>query len=599
MKHLIFIFSSIIGIIIVYQFSKTFYDSKEYFLEDPEEFNDSDYFAQRFILPLYPKYLIDQWKYKFWFITFLIFNFMLYFIIVYLLINAEPDIKDIPNLNNIQKFIYLGHPQIFGALIITGLLPILPESADIQKWFRNFAQARANIPNYARDYYKNIKRNGLNLSDASMKNTVGFYEGSIVQKEDFEFRDNSPEKIWALTCYIYYQINEMTKEANSLYSKNIAKEELAYKNFEKNFSAIKKNFATKDSRDFSDSNKSLLEALFSQSCQIIVCLIFCSEPNDRKAIEQFEKIGIIVKKDTKYKIRYDLLLPLSFLIFIAVFILPWLIGYCLSIYGIGLPEQLTGKWAYRASIASLFILYCPILITHLAKFYFIDKWPIRASFDRMKPAPLSLIFLICLIWGIVSFFFLDFIFPEMFEESVIKSLPFAILSGLTGSIIAIFIDKSPTTWNFRKVFIKSILIGILCAIIFTIFAVLAILIANPDINLNHIRNGEFWEKRFFIMLLTGTIGFIIGFVNYLISDYSKLIEDSETFLGMNIDHYISPFLKGKNIVKDCDEVLKILILNRKKLPLKLFEYLKKNKIIDMDEFFTTKGLNQIKKYSFD
>lgn len=250
MEHLIFVFSSIIGIIIVYQFSKTFYDSKEYFLEDPEEFNDSDYFAQRFILPLYPKYLIDRWKYKFWFITFLIFNFMLYFIIVYLLINAEPDIKDIPNLNNFQKFIYLGHPQIFGALIITGLLPILPESADIQKWFRKFAQARANIPNYARDYYKNIKRNGLNLSDASMKNTVGFYEGSIVQKEDFEFRDNSPEKIWALTCYIYYQINEMTKEANSPYSKNIAKDELAYKNFEKKFLQLKKKLLLKIVENF-------------------------------------------------------------------------------------------------------------------------------------------------------------------------------------------------------------------------------------------------------------------------------------------------------------------------------------------------------------
>ena len=401
-------------------------------------------------------------------------------------------------------------------MIITGLLPILPERLDIQKWFRKFAQARANIPDYAREYYKNIKRNGLNLSDASKKNTVDFYEGSIVQKEDFEFRDNSPEKIWALTSYIYYQINEMTKEANSPYSKNIAKDELAHKNFEKNFLAIKEKIFTKNGRDFSGPNKSLLEALFSQSCQIIVCLIFCSEPNDRKAIKQFEKIGVVVKKDTKYKIRYDLLLPLSFLLFIAVFILPWLIGAGLSKFGVRLPEQLTGEWAYRASIASLFILYCPILITHLAKLNFIEYWPIRASFDKMKIGPLSVIFLICLIWGIASFFILDYIFPDMFENGVIKSLPFAMLSGLTGCIIAIFIDKSPTTWIFKKVLIKSILIGILCGIIFTIFTVFAILIANPDINLNHINNREFWEERFFILLLTGSIGFIIGFVNYLI-----------------------------------------------------------------------------------
>lgn len=598
MEHIIFVFSSIIGIIIVYQFSKTFYDSKEYFLEDPEEFNNSDYFAQRFILPLYPKYLIDRWKYKLWFITFLIFNFMLYFIIVYFLIKAEPDIKDIPNLNNFQKLIYLGHPQIFGALIVTGLLPILPERADIQKWFRKFAQARANIPNYARDYYKNIKRNGLKVSDALMTNTVGFFESSIVQKGDFEFRDNSPEKIWALTCYIYYQINEMTKEANSPYSKNVAKDELAYKNFKKNFDTIKEKIVTNESRDFSDPNKLLLEALFSQSCQIIVCLIFCSEPNDRKAINRFEEIGIVVKKDARYQIRYDLLLPLSFLIFFAVFILPWLIGYGLSKYDIVLPEQLTGEWAYRASIASILILYCPILITHLAKLYFIEKWPIRANFDRIKTGPLSVLFLICLIWGLASFFFLDFIFPQMFNEGVIKSLPFAILSGLTAIIIAMFIDKSPTTWNFKKVLIKSIFIGILCAIIFIIFTVLAIFIGNPDINLNHINNREFWEKRFFIMLLTGSIGFIIGFVNYLISDYSKLIEDSETLLDMNLDHYISPFLKGINIVKDCDDVLRIVIHNRNKLPFKLLKYLRENKIIDMDSFLTTKGLNQIKKYTF-
>jgi hypothetical protein len=195
----------------------------------------------------------------------------------------------------------------------------------------------------------------------------------------------------------------------------------------------------------------------------------------------------------------------------------------------------------------------------------------------MKIEPLSVIFLMCLIWGIASFFILDYIFPDMFENGVIKSLPFAILSGLTGCIIAIFIDKSPTTWIFKKVLIKSILIGILCGIIFIIFTVFAILIANPDINLNHINNREFWEEKFFILSLTGSIGLIIGFVNYLISDYSKLIEDNEMFLDMNIEHYISPLIKGKSIVKDCDKILKILILNRKKLPFKLLEYLKENK----------------------
>lgn len=598
MENIIFTFSWIIGCLIVYQFSKKFYDSQKYYLEDPKKYKESAYSAKRFILPLYPKYLIDRWKYNLWFITFLIFNFMLYAIVVNILIKSGPKIHDIPNLNDFQKFIYLGHPQIFGALIITGLLPLLPERLHIQGIFREFSQKRAKIPSYAIEKHSNIMRNGFILSKNKIKATINNFEEEIVKKEDFQFRDNSPEKMWALICYIKFQIEELTIESDSPYSKNLAKPDLAYNNFEKNFDSIKNKIFMGENRDFSEQNKSLIEALFSQAIQIIICLILCSEKNDTKAIYKFEKIGVNVSKDLKYKISYDLLIPLSLAIFLAVFILPWLIGIFLKNIGISLPPQISGQWAIRASVASIFILYFPIFIAHLSKVFFIRKWPIRFGFDRMNYSPLSFLFAIGTIWGIASFYLLDYIFPTMFEKGVLRSLPYSLLSGFTALIIGVFIDKIPTEWDFKKVFIKSIYVGIICMISFVFFTILAILIGNPDININVIDKRQFWEEKIFILSLTGSIGFLIGFINYLISDYSKLIRDKETILRINLEHYLKPLLKRKSLESDCDEILKIILTNRRNLPSKFFEYLNENNIIDNDGFLTNKGLRKIRMNIF-
>ena len=114
MDELYFFISIIFGIIIVYQFSKTFYDSKGYYLEDPDDYKESEYFSQRFIFPVYPKYLIDRWKYHLWFFTFLLFNYMFYSIIVYLLYNSKIDIN-IPEFNEFQKLMYSSYPGLFGA----------------------------------------------------------------------------------------------------------------------------------------------------------------------------------------------------------------------------------------------------------------------------------------------------------------------------------------------------------------------------------------------------------------------------------------------------------------------------------------------------
>ena len=384
-----------------------------------------------------------------------------------------------------------------------------------------------------------------------------------------------------------------TDKANSVYSRNLNKAELAYKNFKRNFKRVRNDLIKEHQRDFSPSISLGIDRLFSQVAQIIVCLVFCSEPNDEKTKMKFKELGLRLAPDTVYNIRFDLLFPLSVVIFLAVFVLPFFIVAFLSAYNFILPEKITGQWLYRSAVAAVLIVYFPILMTHVIKYWSPNKWPVRNLFDRLKLGPPCLMFVAGVLAGIGAFYFLEIIFSDMFENGVERNLGFSSISGITAVIAALHIDQKPKVWRPLRAFTRSLGWSLSTAIFFAVGCAISLL-WEKGLDIHAIYSASFLATNLFIILLGAATGFVTGMVISLASEYARRIQKPSNALDMTMAHYLIPAIKQKNQQITIAEMTS-LIQTATHLPSRFIHYLIQNKILDTDCQITPTGYERLMK----
>ena len=585
----------LVGFLIIFIYSYNFFNAKRYYLEDPEGDKGDYVIPSGFTMPVYPKYLIDQWQYKLWFFSYFLINFALY-LVFSIALYANKSSIDLSSLGNLQQLIYTTYPQLLGALIISGLLPNLPERLDLQKWVRDYAQTRASIPEVARGYYNNIINKGLRIPEDGVRRTIKYHSDAIVNDSDFKFRPQSPENKWAHICYLHFMIESYTDVANSIYSRNLNKAELAYKNFKRNFKRVRNDLITNNQRVFSPPVNLCIDRLFSQAAQIIVCLIFCSEPNDERAKLKFKELGLRLAPDTVYNIRFDILFPLSVIIFLAVFVLPFFIVALLDTFGLELPPRITGEWSYRSAVAAVLIVYLPILITHVVKYWSPNKWPVRNFFDRLKLGPPCLMFIVGVLVGIGAFYFLEIIFSGMFENGVERNLGFSSISGVTAVIAALHIDQKPKVWRPIRAFGRSLVWSFGTAILFA-FGCAISLLWEQSLEIQAIFSRSFLLSNLFIIFLGAATGFVTGMVISLASEYALRIKEPHRAVDLTLAHYLIPAVRKKDQQITANE-MNNLIETTTNLPSRFIHYLIKNQILDNDRKITPTGYERIKRLAF-
>ena len=395
-----------VGLGIIALFSWNFFNAGDYYLDSSSNSMPGGREKLVFTEPLLPIFATSRWRYRKWFLVFLTATTAVYILVAFAL--------DKPLSNDSKLEWYRAYNQVFAALLVSGLVNVLPKQLqflDLLRWLRNVTHRRAKIPQRAQSIFRNIMNFELNISDNHRQKAIVFIGKDYLDESDFEpaenpINQNTIAKNWSKTCHLLSCIHSLSSDANSRYAYNLSRTELVYDQAKSNFDVIKNDIKSYKSKKSNVSIESLTERtrlLLKQFSKLAVCLVFSSEIKEENIYRKLQGIGVNLRK----RIRYELNIS-----FIAISMLSFAFLSLVSVYSLALfkltKSPMSSDQALLISLAAVLIICAPIMVTFFIKTMSPETWPVRGQFSLRQLTPVMTIFFIGIGMGFCGFYLTSF-----------------------------------------------------------------------------------------------------------------------------------------------------------------------------------------------
>ena len=581
----------IVGLIIIYLFSWNFFNAGDYSFDSTSaslKSNDRLVFNE----PLLPIYSTSRIRYRKWF-------FVFFSIITALYVLVALGLDKSVGSNETTEW-YKSYNQIFAALLISGLVNVLPKQLqflDILMWIRNATHRRAKIPERALSIFNNIMNFDLKISEQDIKSSILFIGKDYIGEADFAEAKNhteqdSIEKNWAKTCHLMTSINTLTGIANSAYANNISRPELVFGQAEHNFNIIKddiKRYRVSQNNISVESLKERTRLLLKQFSKLIVCLVFASEKKEEDIFKKLQGLGINLRKRIKYELNISVIaismLGFACLSFVSVFLTATFVPSS--------ETSLTSEQIKLISLSAVLIICAPIMATFCVKIFSPDSWPVRGQFSPRKATPAIVLCFLGIGFGLFGFYVMGQ--TSLFgEKSWYDFWPYTLMAGFISAYAAIIIDSKSRIWSSLSATIRAMKCGVIASLGFLIIAVVSVMIVN-EVNPNWDESKQVLGEKSFALWISSIIGFMSGVIISLLAEFSTSIKNEKEELHINLSEYLLPVLGYGGVTHMNDDDLNHRLHDVKdELPSAFYAYMKEKGFISANEDMSAESVNELK-----